>query len=221
MLALTSNPIIFYVLGILSTIIIYVSWCRLCVIIASRSTLCDAKELEDEPIDPLEQQANRHIKACKQRLLLQAKVNPDWVKPLKDELPQLVQEISTTFYPQEENSLLAPGVSEFIRAIELTANDIATFLQNNRCGRLLDISTNKAHKTVKVTKRVIGSNGFKQTSKWYKRIRPVIQTIKYKSPVMWTIVMGRNLAVRTLHVKITDIVGRRSIQLYSGSLASQ
>jgi hypothetical protein len=150
---------------------------------------------------------------------MQAKLNPDWVEPLKDELPRLVQEIAMTFYPKATNPLLAPGVSEFARAVELSANDIATFLQISPYGRLLDVSANTAQHTIDTAKSLVNDKRFKQVLKWYKRARPLIQIIKYKSLLMWTFFLGRNYAIRALHVTIAGIVGKRAIELYSGKLA--
>ncbi|MHC4476287.1 MAG: hypothetical protein ACYTEL_11615 [Planctomycetota bacterium] len=210
-----SHPIFWYLAGVLSAIIAYIFWRRLHVILMSRSALREAEAVGPEPTGPSEQEAREYIDACQKRLLLQTKLNPDWVEPLKDELPRLVQEIARTFYPEATNPLLAPGVSEFARAIELSANDIATFFQISPYGRLLDVSANTAQWTYNAAKKL----PLKQMLKWYKRVRPVVQIIKYKSLLMWTFFLGRNYAVRALHVTIAGIVGKRAIELYSGKLA--
>jgi hypothetical protein len=214
-----NHPILWYVTGVLSVIIAYICWRRLLVILASRSDLRQAEALGPEPMSPSEQEARRHIEACQKRLLLQARLNPDWVEPLKDELPRLVQKIAKTFYPDATNALLAPGVGEFARAVELSANDIATFLQISPYGRLLDVSANTAQRTYDVLKSLANDRRFNQMLKWYKRVRPLVQIIKYKSLLMWTFFLGRNYAIRALHVTIVGIVGKRAIELYSGRLA--
>jgi hypothetical protein len=159
------------------------------------------------------------VKACQKRLWLQRKLNPDWTKPLNAEVPRLVEEIAETFYPDSPNALLAPGISEFVRAVELAAKDIAAFLQTSRVGRLLDMSVETAQRTYNVTKRVRDDRRFKLMLKWYKRVRPIVQGIKYRSLVMWMFLLGRNSAVRATHVTIAGIAGKWAILLYSGKLA--
>jgi len=219
MLAMIDYPICWFLTGILSAVVAYIIWLRVRVSLESRSTLQNVEDLpEPELTDPLEHEAQEHIKACQKRLLMQAKLNPDWLQPLRDELPPLVQKIAKTFYPEAKNPLLEPGISEFVRATQLTAEDIATFLQTNLCGRVVDVSVNTAQRTYNAVKRL---KYLKQTVKWYKRVRPLVQILKYKSVFMWTSLLGRNVAVRTLHSRIATIVGKRAIELYSGRLAKQ
>lgn len=221
-MGLINHPVGWYMAGILSAIVAYICWSLLRVYRVSRSTIREAEvSLGPEPTSPAEQQARSYVKACQKRLLLQTKLNPDWTKPLKDELPQLVQGIAKTFYPEESDPLLAPGISEFVRAVELASNDIATFLQTSRHGRLLDVSASTAQKTYNVTRRVIGDRRFRLMLRWYKRVRPIVQVIKYKSLVMWMFFLGRNSAVRALQVTIAGIVGKWAILLYSGKLAKE
>ncbi|GAH68479.1 unnamed protein product, partial [marine sediment metagenome] len=142
MLDSLNRPIIWYVIGVLSAIVTYLAWNWVRLIIANRSLRSEEEPLTFKTTSPSEQQkqALKQIKACQKRLFLQRKVNPDWMEPLKTELPRLVEEIARTYYPKATNPVLAPGISEFARAIELFANDIASFLQDTKPGRLIDTS---------------------------------------------------------------------------------
>ncbi len=213
-----NHPIFWYVTGLLSALVAYILFRRFQVYLASRCQRRQEQSLESQPTSPLQQQARTHIELCQKRLLLQAKLNPDWIEPLKAELPLLVRDIAITFYPDASNPLLAPGISEFTRAVELAASDITTFLQATPHGRILDVSANTAQRTIDTARNLVTSKHYKQLLKWYKRARPLIQVVKYKSLIMWMFLLGRNSAVRALHLTIAGIVGRRAIELYSGNL---
>jgi hypothetical protein len=90
--------------------------------------------------DPRDLAAHARVQACKQRLRWQPTLNPNWLDPLIDETPALVREIATFYYPDAEDPVRAPGLSHFIRAIHLTAANLADFLQTHRLGRLADVS---------------------------------------------------------------------------------
>jgi hypothetical protein len=223
MLDSLNHPVIWYVIGVLSAIIIYLAWNWLRLIIANRSLRSEEDLLTHKTTSPSEQQkqALRQIKTCQKRLFLQRKVNPDWIEPLKTELPRLVEEIARTYYPKADNPVLAPGISEFARAIELFANDIASFLQDTKPGRLIDTSAHTARRTYEVTKSIIKDSRFKETLKWYKHVRPVIQIAKISSPIMWVSLLTKNLAGRIGQVTIIGLAGKWSIELYSGNLRQQ
>ena len=189
---------------------------------AARAATRKAAELTaDEPQSEAERQAWEKIKDCKNRLRLQPKINPQWIKPVRVESVQLVREIAEIFYPDSADPLLEPGMSEFMRAIELTANDIAIFLQNNRIGKLLDMSAGTMRRTYSAGRKILKDKRFSFLSKYYSKIRPAAQALRYKSPVTWASLIGRNVAVRTIQPIMIGFVGQRAIQLYSGKLTAE
>jgi hypothetical protein len=214
MLVMINHPIFWYVAGVLSATIVYITSRRLGIILVSRSELPEAEAPGPEPMSPSEQEARRHMKACQKRLLSQRKINPNWVEPLRRELPRLVQEIARTFHPKATNPLLAPSVGEFMRAIDRTASNLATFFQSPY-GRVLNVSAETARKCYDMIERL---RKYKQAVKWYKQLRPGLQILRYKSVLMWTLLLGRNVAVRSTHHRIAGIVGERAIELYGGKL---
>lgn len=158
------------------------------------------------------------VARCKQRLRWQKNMNPEWLPPLVDEVPVLVREIAKAYHPDHENPLLAPGLSQFSRAIHLAAMDVADFLQTKSIGRLVDVSANTALKTWEVGNRVASSETMKRAGKWYKRLLPFWQVARLKSPLMWASLAVSNVAARTLQPALVDIIAHRAMQLYSGRL---
>ncbi len=169
------------------------------------------------PENQTDQQALALINDCKRRLLLQKKINPDWVEPLKLEIPALIQRIAGLYFPETKNPLLAPDIGEFLAAVELVTADISQFLQS-RTGRLLNVSGNTAHNTYRFVRDLTTNEKLKRLDLLYRKVRPLAQVLYYKSSVMWTFMIGRNIAIRTLQAKIISIVGIRAMQLYSGKL---
>jgi hypothetical protein len=55
--------------------------------------------------------------------------------------------------------------------------------------------------------------------KWYRRILPFWQVLRWNSPVVWASMAVSNVAARTLQPAIVDIVARRAVELYSGRVA--
>ena len=218
-----NHPIIWFLLGSASIIVILVMWKWVLFIIENRLINLDDEKpdvIETQSLTEIEkdEKAKDIIKGCQKRLWLQKKVNPDWVEPLKVELPLLVEEIAKVYYPQHEHPILAPGIGEFSRAIEMAACDIASFLQETIPGRMINVSAHTVVKGREKIKRIFESKYFKETRKWYKRTRPLIQIIKYKSPYMWAAIMFKNSVMRGSQVTIVGVVGRRSIDLYSGKM---
>jgi hypothetical protein len=167
-----------------------------------------------------DEEAQKLVEECKSRLRWQRSVNPEWIEPLVIELPIMVQAIAKAYYPADDRPLLAPGLSQFTRAVHLAALDCANFLQNGTIGRLVDVSANTAIATVKKGREFLDNEKFKTASKWYKRLLPVWQVARWKSPVMWASLAASNVAVRTLQPAVIDIIARRAIELYSGRLAA-
>ena len=222
MLAVINSPVLWYTVGFLTAVLFYIILKTIRVFWASYSVVKDTNEElnESEMSGPLDQQSLDYIKDCKARLLRQAKINPDWVAPLLTEIPKLAQDIARTYYPNNKNPISAPDLSEFSCAIKLVSSDIADFLQS-KPGRILNVSASTAHRTYRVTKHLAGDKRLKLINRWYKRFRPIVQTLRYNSPIMWTVLIGRNIAVRTLHRTIVNTIGIRAIQLYSGRLTKQ
>ncbi|MDB6073967.1 MAG: hypothetical protein JWO89_1607 [Verrucomicrobiaceae bacterium] len=164
--------------------------------------------------------AQEVVKECKRRMRWQKNLNPEWIDPLIREIPRLVREIASVYYPADPQPLLAPGLSQFTRAVHLAALDIADFLQTRTIGRLVDVSANTAIKAINKGRKVVENEHFQSINKWYKRLLPVWQAARFNSPVMWASLAVANVAVRALQPAVVDIVARRAIELYSGRLAA-
>jgi len=178
--------------------------------------------------NPQDREAQLRVAACKQRLRWQATLNPSWLSPLLDEVPTLVRDIATVYYPDAEDPVRAPGLSHFMRAIHLTAEDIANFLQTHRLGRLVDVSTHTLWKSWATSQRIARHEHVKTLHIWYRHVypwhdktRPIWQALRYRSPWMWMSFAASNVAVRTLQPMMIDIMARRAIELYSGRLAAR
>lgn len=165
---------------------------------------------------PRDAEALKAVANSKNRLRWQKRLNPEWLPPLVDEVPKLVREIAVIYHPQHPEPLLAPGLSQFSRAVHLAAMDIADFLQTRSIGRLVDVSASTALKTWEMTHRFATHETIQKVGKWYRRLLPVWQTVRYKSPVVWAGVAVSNVAARTLQPIIIDIIAHRAIDLYSG-----
>jgi len=162
--------------------------------------------------------AQKAVTECKNRLRWQRSLNPEWIQPLLVEVPRLVREIAAVYYPAEREPLLSPGLSQFTCAVHLAALDLANFLQTRSIGRLVDVSANTALDAWNKGKQVVESEQFQYAAKWYKRLLPVLQTVRYKSPIMWASLAVSNVAVRALQPAVIDLIARRAIELYSGRL---
>lgn len=168
-----------------------------------------------------DQEARRAIEACKNRLRWQKRVNPEWMPPLLEEVPRLVREIAGIYHPAHPEPLLAPGLSEFSRAVQLAAEDVSGFLETRSIGRLVDVSASTALKTWEVTHKIATHEAMQTAGKWYKRILPVWQMVKYKSPMVWAGMAVSNVAARTLQPALIDIIARRALDLYGGRVVPQ
>jgi len=103
------------------------------------------------------------VKKYKKSLIFQLESDPDWVKPMKENIPNLVKDIAVEYYPNHPDPLFAPGISQFNHTIGLIVMDIAKYLQNNRTGRLFDRSL----------------YNYKRYYKYYKKIKEKILRKKY------------------------------------------
>ena len=181
-----------------------------------RATRKVAADYSDVINGPRDVEALKAVQNCKNRLRWQKRLNPEWLPPLVDEVPRLVREIAAIYHPAHPEPLLAPGLSQFSRAVHLAALDIADFLQTRSIGRLVDVSASTALKTWAMTHRIATHETMQNVGKWYRRLLPVWQTIKYKSPMTWAGVAVSNVAARTLQPVMIDIIAHRAIALYSG-----
>lgn len=180
---------------------------------AARDAVSHYHDGTDSPRDIA---ANKAVEDCKNRLRWQKRLNPEWLPPLVDEVPKLVREIAAIYHPEHPDPLLAPGLGQFSRAVHLAALDIADFLQTRSIGRLVDVSASTALKTWEMTHKIATHETMQSVGKWYKRLLPVWQVLKFKSPVTWAGVAVSNIAARTLQPALIDIVAKRAIDLYGG-----
>lgn len=166
-----------------------------------------------------DEQAKAVIEDCKKRLRWQKSVNPEWLPPLVDEVPKLVRQIAAIYHPAHPDPLLAPGLSQFSRAVHLAAFDVAEFLQTRSVGRLVDVSARTALKTWEVTHKIAHSDTVQAANRVYRWMRPIWQAVKFKSPLVWAGVAVSNIAARTLQPAVVEIIAHRAVDLYSGRLA--
>jgi hypothetical protein len=166
-----------------------------------------------------DQAALAAVEACKNRLRWNRDPNPEWLPPLVDEIPKLMREIAAVYHPDSPQPMLAPGLSHFTKAIQLAATDVTEFLQTRTVGRLVDVSAHTALKTWEKGREVIKHEAVQKLNKWYRRLLPVWQVMRWKSPLVWASVAVSNVAARTLQPAIVDIVARRAVELYSGRIS--
>ncbi len=183
---------------------------------AARHTIASYDQLLSTEADG---RARKAVEDCKNRLRWQKNLNPEWLAPLVNEVPQLVKDIAAIYHPGKENALLAPGLSQFSRAVHLASMDVADFLQTRSIGRLVDVSASTALKTWEVTHKLAKHDAVQQANRWYSRLLPVWQVLRFKSPVMWASMAVSNVAARTLQPAVIDIIAKRALDLYSGRLA--
>ena len=161
------------------------------------------------------------IDACKNRLRWHTDPNPEWLTPVVKEVPLLVREIALIYHPDSPQPLLAPGLSHFTKAIQLAANDVTEFLQTRTIGRLVDVSAHTALRTWEKGRDVMDTHTVRVLNKWYKRLLPVWQAVRFKSPLVWAGIAVSNVAARTLQPAIVDIIARRAVELYSGRISER
>jgi hypothetical protein len=219
---MTTYPVLTFLAGVLAGLALVAAWQGVRFLIDLRAVRRRALRLglesaREAPLeDPRDVEAQRLVAACKARLMFQRRLNPQWVTPLVREIPDLVRAIAATYYPDRLDPLWAPGISRFSRAVELTARDIADFLENQRVGRLVDVSAHTVRRTWDVGYRLSKHEHWQAATRWYQRVRPVWQAARYRSPITWVSLAATNAAVRVLQPAIVAIVARRAIELYSG-----
>ena len=215
------SPMSGFLVGVVSGLGLVGLWRGIQLRTALRAARVAADTILGPPYDnPQDRAAYERVKSCKRRLRWQKNPNPEWIAPLIEEIPKLVQEIAEIYYPDAEEPMWAPGMSHFARAIHFAAMDIYDFLQNRRVGRLIDVSATTAWKTMRVGQKIANNKIVKKLYPYYKKVLPGWQAIRYNSPSMWAWLFLSNAAVRTLQPAVIDIVARRAIELYSGRLTS-
>ena len=210
-------------MGFATATLLWVSWRALQLYLDIRITRRDIERAAEMAADDeAHARAWTSVKGCSKRLRFRKEVNPKWVTPLLEEIPKMVREIAAIYHPEEPEPLQAPELSEFSRAVELTAADISNFLQQRRAGRLVDLSAGSAWRTWEKTRDIAKHPKVRKAHKVgtaiYEKIRPVVQLLRYKSPITWASIAVSNAAARTLQPAVVNIVGHRAIQLYSGEL---
>jgi hypothetical protein len=73
-------------------------------------------------------------------------------------------------------------------------------------------------KTWEMTHKIATHETMQSVGKWYKRLLPVWQVLKYKSPVTWAGMAVSNVAARTLQPALIDIIAKRTIDLYGSDV---
>jgi len=158
------------------------------------------------------------IDDCKKRLRWSKDFNPEWLTPLVAEIPRLVRDIATIYHPESPKPLLAPGLSHFTQSIQLAASDVTEFLQTRTVGRLVDVSAHTALRTWEKGRDIVQHETMQKLGRWYKKILPVWQVLRFNSPLVWASMAVSNVAARTLQPAIIDIIARRAVELYSGRI---
>ena len=69
-----------------------------------------------------------------------------------------------------------------------------------------------------MTHKIANHEKLQVANKWYKRLLPYWQVLRFKSPIMWAGMAVSNVAARTLQPAVIDIIAKRAIDLYSGRL---
>ncbi|MGI9240040.1 MAG: hypothetical protein ACR2RV_04525 [Verrucomicrobiales bacterium] len=210
-------------MGFGSAVLLWVSGRALQLYLDLRLTRLDNERAEAMARDDkIHERAWTCVSGCRNRLRFRKEINPRWVTPLVDEVPKMIQEIAAIYHPDVPDPLRAPKLSEFMRAVELASADISNFLQQRRAGRLVDLSADKAWRTWEKTRDIAKHpkvrKAHKIGSSIYDKVRPVVQVLRYKSPLTWASIAVSNAAARTLQPAVVNIVGHRAIQLYSGEL---
>lgn len=159
------------------------------------------------------------IDNCKKRLRWSKDFNPEWLTPLVAEIPRLVREIATIYHPESPKPMLAPGLSHFTQSIQLAASDITEFLQTRTVGRLVDVSAHTALRTWEKGREIVRHETMQKLGRWYKKLLPVWQVMRFRSPLVWASMAVSNVAARTLQPAIIDIIARRAVELYSGRIS--
>ena len=201
-----------FVIGFLSAIIIWISLgvIRFWIDIRKTKEAILVNDLIAEDDEVLRFAMNL-ITNSQNSLRMTKQMNPDWLSPLLKEIPILVGSIAKLYYPENTDPIKAPKIGEFTRAVELTATDIANFLQNRRIGRLVDFSVGRAFRGYERGKKMADNPFLRIWSPIYRTVRPVVQALRYNSPLTWLGLATSNAAARVLQPSIIGIIGKLSL----------
>ena len=208
-----------FVLGFLFAVIIWLGFAITRFWLDIRKTKKEI--LNDDFInedDEFKRSARQLITESQNSLRMTKQINPDWLSPLLNEIPVLIESIAKLYYPENPDPVKAPKIGEFTRAVELAATDIANFLQNRRIGRLVDFSAGRAFRGYERGKKMADNPFIRLCTPIYKTVRPVVQVLRHNSPLTWVGLATSNAAARVLQPSIIGIIGKRAMQLYSGEL---
>ena len=152
------------------------------------------------------------IKTHRSKLLYTPHPDPDWLKPVFDEIREMVPAIAKHYYPDYEEPLLAPRITEILRALSLASEEIYMTLRKNWATRILDLRASTLKRSSEFVPVV------KKASKIYGILKWIYRAAKYSSPSTYVTLIAKNVAVRYVHGMLIDVVGGRAIALYSGRL---
>ena len=94
------SPMFGFLVGVVSGLGLVGLWRGIRLLTDLRATRVAADTLLGPPFDnPQDRAAYERVKSCKSRLRWQKKPNPEWIAPLIEEIPKLVQEIAEIYYP--------------------------------------------------------------------------------------------------------------------------
>ena len=166
-------------------------------------------------IDPRVEEARLLISSSARKVRMQARLNPDWIAPVKEEITVMVDAIAKLFYPDSGKPMLEPPLSEMARAVELGSRDIRTFLETHWAGKLVNVSANVANEVRRTADKVLGHKWYDPMLKVYKRLlRPAWQIFRIANPITWLSLTGRNILARSAQPRLVIIVGRHALKLY-------
>ncbi len=218
-------PLAFFTLGILVALALSGLWRVGRFLFDIRVIRNRARQIElSRPSDDKNaSEAWERVSACRKRLRFNPNPNPEWIAPLIIEIPRLVREIAAIYYPNHPDPVQAPRLSEFARAIQYMATEIAQLLQTKRMGRMIDLSAGQTLRAWKTGNRVWKDPVIQKARGLLEPVlkigKPIWQVVSYNSPITWVSITASNAAVRTIQPSIVNIIARRAIDLYSGKLS--
>lgn len=101
------SPMFGFLVGVVAGLGLVGLWLGIRLLIDLRASRAAADTLLGQPYDdsPQDRTAYERVEACKKRLRWQKTPNPEWIAPLVDEIPKLIQEIAEIYYPDAEEPM--------------------------------------------------------------------------------------------------------------------